>query len=144
MLLRASSELEGGATPDLRGVTDAASSSGVPAGDLLTAFADATIDGDPEAIARAREAVVAELGTDATVDAAGVIGNFQRMVRIADGTGIPLDAPVKLLSAGMRAELGIDSFASAQNTPPLGAFGRLASRALQPLVRVAMKRFAGS
>ncbi len=143
MLLRASGELQG-ETPDLHAVTDGDASSGVPAGDLLTAFADATLDGDPDATARARDAVLAELGPEATVDAAGVIGNFQRMVRIADGTGIPLDAPVKFMSAGMREELGIDEYGSSQNTTPLGSFGRLASRAMQPLLRVAMKRFAGS
>jgi hypothetical protein len=122
---------------------DAAGASGVPAGDLLLAYVDAALDGDLEAVSRARDAVCAQLGEAATVDAAGVIGNFQRMVRIADGTGIPLDTPVAFMSADMREELGIDAFGSAENTKPLGQVARWASRAMQPLLRVAVKRFAG-
>ena len=45
----------------------------------------------------------------ALVDAAAVVGNFERMVRIADGTGIPLDKPVAMVSADMREELGLDA-----------------------------------
>ena len=38
--------------------------------------------------------------------AAGVIGNFERMVRIADGTGIPLDRIVDAMTSDFRAEFG--------------------------------------
>ena len=144
MLLRASGELAG-EQPDLHAVTDAgtSASSGVAAGDLLLAYADATLGGDPTAIARARDAVRARLGDAATVDAAGVIGNFQRMVRIADGCGIPLDAPAAFFSAETVVELGIDRFPSAGNTPPIRGIKRVAARWAQPLLRLAVRRFAG-
>ncbi len=44
------------------------------------------------------------------VDAAGVIANFQRMVRIADGIGIRLDDPVMMLTADIRVDLGINDY----------------------------------
>ena len=61
--------------------------------------------------------------TDARVlvDAAGVAANFQRMVRIADATGIPVDQMDTELSREIRSTLGLERFASARNTP--GAVG---------------------
>ena len=64
-----------------------------------------------------REALRTELGAAAVVDAVGVIANYQRMVRIADGCGIPLDAPTVEASADFRDELGVYAYASAANTP---------------------------
>ena len=71
-------------------MTAGGEAAGVRGSAELTAFAEATVAGDPGAIASARAAVRTALGDEATVDAAAVIGNFQRMVRIADGCGIPL------------------------------------------------------
>ena len=118
-------------------MTAGGEAAGVRGSAELTAFAEATVGGDPDAIATARAAVRTALGDEATVDAAAVIGNFQRMVRIADGTGIPLDKPVAMLSADLREDLGIDHFDSASETPEVGAIGRLAGKAMQrafPLV----------
>jgi hypothetical protein len=42
----------------------------------------------------------------------GVIGNFERMDRIADGTGIPLDNMVNALSGDIREELGLEDYES--------------------------------
>jgi hypothetical protein len=39
-----------------------------------------------------------------------------QMDRIADATGIPLDNQVRDLTDGLRAELGLNDYASAQNT----------------------------
>jgi hypothetical protein len=55
------------------------------------------------------------------------------MVRIADGTGIPLDAPVEALSADLREPLGLDRFGAAAHTPRAG----LARRGLGLLLRPA-------
>ena len=44
-----------------------------------------------QATEAARQALFDEAGNDVVVDAAAVAGNFQRMVRIADATGIPVD-----------------------------------------------------
>jgi hypothetical protein len=130
MMLRASSETTDQQV-DLNAVMIGAdANSGVKGGAELTAFAEATITQGDNAITAARERLVKVLGPEATVDAAGVIGNFERMVRIADGTGIPLDTPVALISADMRQEIGIDNFASAKNTPAVTGFKRWAGRIL--------------
>jgi hypothetical protein len=50
------------------------------------------------------------------VDAAGVAANFQRMVRIADSMGIPIDDTESDLGKSVRSELDLGRFASAQNT----------------------------
>jgi hypothetical protein len=141
LLLRVSSETQG-ADVDLHAVTESAAASGVPHGAELTAFAEASVRGDAEAVAVARAALSEVMGPAAVVDAAGVVGNFQRMVRIADGTGIPLDKPVAVFSADLRDELGIDAFGAAANTPPVNRVLRLLGRMAQPLVRVIMSRYA--
>jgi len=55
------------------------------------------------------------------------------MVRIADATGIPLDAPLELLSQDLRDELGLERFGSARNTRAASRLRRGAGRALRPL-----------
>jgi hypothetical protein len=141
MLLRVSGQMAGEEI-DVAAVTGAdASHSGVRAGAELVAFAEASVTGSESEVAAARQALRAALGDAATVDAAAVVGNFQRMVRIADGTGIPLDAPVHMLTADLREDLGIDDFASAGHTPKLGRGRRLLGQALQPFVKVVARRF---
>ncbi|MGI9324990.1 MAG: hypothetical protein ACR2PZ_07210 [Pseudomonadales bacterium] len=75
----------------------------------LLAFAEAAVTGDEDLPAR-RNAVIDRLGAEAMVEAAAVIGNFERMTRIADGTGIPLDDTMAAMSTDIRAELGINDF----------------------------------
>jgi len=111
----------------------------VPHAVELLAFADALVAGDRDALRSAADAVRRELGSAAVVDAAAVASNFERMVRIADGTGIPLDAPVVALSADLRAELGLDAYGSAGNTPSPGPVMRLIGPVLGRFVRVAMR-----
>lgn len=117
--------------------------SGVPHADELLAFAEAIVAGDPEVIALARVALERAMGPAAVVDAAAVAGNFERMVRIADGTGIPLDTPVKLVSADLREELGLDRFGSARETAPTTAVQRLLGRLLRPIVPWLARRMMG-
>ena len=85
---------------DLRAISDGArdDSVGVAHAAELTGFAEAAVRGDTAAIAAARHTLRAKAGSAALVDAAAVIGNFERMTRIADATGIPLDAPSALAS----------------------------------------------
>ncbi len=132
MMLRASIDYQG-VGGELAAVTGDRAGVGLPGGEALVAFADAVVGSSPGEIGPARERVRAELGDAATVDAAGVIANFQRMVRISDGTGIPLDPPMQMMTEGLRADLGINEFASAKNTQPLGIGGRLGARLLGPL-----------
>jgi len=74
----------------LEAVMDGDAESGIEHGSLLTAFAEAIFGRDEAEIATARQALLEGAGDAAMVDAAGVASNFHRMVRIADGTGIPL------------------------------------------------------
>ena len=138
-----SGELEG-EQYDLHGVTagEAAAPVGVPHERELIALAEAVARGGEVELAEARSKALAALGPESFVAAAAVASNFERMVRIADATGIPLDAPLHAISADMRAELGIDAFGSAANTPELSVARRLLGRALAPLARYLMPALA--
>jgi hypothetical protein len=139
LLLRASSEIAGDEV-DVRALTDPKAPSGVAHGVPLLAFADALVGEDDTALESAREALVAAIGSEGLVDAAAVASNFERMVRIADGTGIPLDAPVRLVAAGLPDEIEISSFASAANTPAPTFAQRTLSRAVQPFAYAILRR----
>lgn len=89
-MLRASSKIEGKEIA-LRGVLDPATARiGVDQEEQLIAFADAAVRRDAAALAAAREELIARLGRAAAVDAAVLVGNFERMNRIADACGIEL------------------------------------------------------
>jgi hypothetical protein len=94
-----------GETVDLHAVTESGRASGVAHGDVLVDFAEALVARDAAAIARARERVIAAIGEAAMVDAAAVASNFERMVRIADGTGIPLGEALETRSRAVVDEL---------------------------------------
>lgn len=57
-----------------------------------------------------RHGVLEAMGPEAMVDAAGVASNFERMVRIADSTGIPLDERMYNASEQVREELDLERF----------------------------------
>jgi hypothetical protein len=136
-----SSESEGEAV-DLRAIrAGSEAASGLEGGEALTGFAEAVVRGDNEAIATTRERLRVDLGDAATVDAAGVIGNFERMVRIADGTGIPLDRPVVLVSADDRAALGIDAFEGAGRIRGVTFPERLLGRAMARIMPTVLRWF---
>jgi hypothetical protein len=134
-----SGEIEGART-DLHALTDpdAASRAGVPHARELLALAEAVVEGDEARLLAARAAAQAALGPGAFVAAAAVASNFERMDRIADATGIALDAPLAAMSGALRADLGLDAFASAANTPRPSAPARALGRALAPLARFLM------
>jgi hypothetical protein len=90
---------------------------GIPFANELAGFAEAVAQRDPAEISRTRDNLLQVAGEVVTVDAAGVAANFQRMVRIADSMGIPIDEQNVVAGAGIREELNISRFASAQNTP---------------------------
>lgn len=141
-MLRASIESDGGEV-DLRGVSsgDHARESAIDGAEALVLFAEAVVGCASEeeegagrdtpgakVIADTRARVVEELGSEAAVDAAGIIGNFERMVRIADGTGIPLDVSVAMATASIRGDLGIDRFSTSERAPKVRAWHRIAAR----------------
>lgn len=84
--------------------------SGVAHGEVLMAFADAIVAADDDALQHTRHGVLETMGPEAMVDAAGVASNFERMVRIADSTGIPLDDRMARASEDVRSELALDRF----------------------------------
>ncbi|MYB22492.1 MAG: hypothetical protein F4066_11075 [Chloroflexi bacterium] len=115
-MLRESSKRNGSLDSlNLQGAVGPEADSGVPHGDLLTAFAEAAVR-RTDALPGLRERIAAELGVQELVDAAGVVANFQRMVRIADGCGIPLDELTRDATDDVRDELGLHEYASAANT----------------------------
>ena len=112
-----SGELSGGAV-DLAVVAgEHRGDGGVEHGARLLAFTDAVMGGDVDAVRRARAALRAVLSAAAVADVCAVIGFFNIVDRVADATGIPLDEPLLLMSGEVRAELGLERFASAANTP---------------------------
>lgn len=93
----------------LNAVMEANADSGIPLGAELMAYVEAVVARDHAAITSSRAVLLNVAGGDVVVDAAGVISNFQRMVRIADSTGIGLGR-VAEPTAALRASLGIDAF----------------------------------
>jgi hypothetical protein len=73
----------------------------------LVAFAEAIVTGD-QTLAQSRTTVVETLGPETMVDAAGVASNFERMVRIADSTGIELGDLLEEASADVRTALRLE------------------------------------
>ena len=102
---------------DLQAINGDAQSAavGIEFGLQLMRFAESVAMRSPDLPARRRELLEAA-GPTALVDAAGVAANFQRMVRIAEATGIPVDNMQAELGRNVRAELGIDRFPSARNS----------------------------
>ncbi|PON16938.1 hypothetical protein C2W62_15765 [Candidatus Entotheonella serta] len=103
-----------GAAIDLSAVTaDGITTAGeVGHSDVLIAFADAIVAADEHALQHTRHGVLEVMGPEAMVDAAGVASNFERMVRIADATGIPLDDRMAKASQDVREELELERFAA--------------------------------
>ncbi len=88
----------------------------MPAGGAILDFVDASMVALDD-LDRARDALRDAIGDRGVIEVAGVIGNFERMNRIADGTGLPLDEFSKEISAPLVDELGLREFDSAANTP---------------------------
>jgi hypothetical protein len=107
--------------------------------EALLALAEAMVGDDNAALARARDRVIGEVGAAPLVDAVAVASNFERMVRIADSTGIPLDESLDAVSGDLREALGLNRFGSSANTPPLGTIKKMLGRALWPVARTALK-----
>jgi hypothetical protein len=100
---------------------------------LLNDFVEAAVRRDEPRLAEAREALELKMGNDALVDAAAVIGCFQRLNRMADGAGIELDEQMVMMTSGLRKELKIDDYASAANTPKLTGLKKILSIIMRPL-----------
>ncbi len=89
---------------------------GITFGPELMHFAEAVARRETEGLARSRQTLLQAAGPAVLVDAAGVAANFQRMVRIADAIGIPVDDMQSEVGRQVREELGLARFASARNS----------------------------
>lgn len=113
MMLRGSSE-SSGETVNLNAIVAGRDvDSQISGGSELIRFTDAILS-QPEDLEAARESLASVLGEAQVVDAAGVVGNFQRMVRIADSTGIPVDGRMAQMSADIRTQLALNELPSAR------------------------------
>ena len=81
---------------------------GVPHGVTLIEYGEAILRGDAQRRMRAREAVYRGLGAHALVDAAAIVASFNAVVKIADGSGIPLEDFKQKATADLRGELGLE------------------------------------
>jgi len=88
---------------------------GIEFGPELMRFAESVASRDA-ALERYRRELLEAAGPAVLVDAAGVAANFQRMTRIADAMGIPVDGRSLKMGQQMWQELGIERFPSARNS----------------------------
>ena len=142
MMLRASIEFSG-KEASLSGIAEGARAgdAGIVHGALLTEFVDAALRGNSAERSAARDALREAAGSAVLVDAAAVLGNFERMVRIADGTGIPLDGISAAMSDDIREDLGLEAFESRRVSDSRG-LARAFGSALRGVARVGF-RLAG-
>lgn len=108
-MLRASVMTEGN-TVNMHAINTGEDARGIRGGDILVRFAEAIVGVDDDLLTRRRAELVDALGAEAMVDAAGVASNFERMVRIADSTGIALGTGLETYSAEVRADLDLERF----------------------------------
>ena len=87
---------------------------GVEAAAELLAFAEAAVRGEP--LDELRQELATVVGPDGVAQAAATVAAFSGLVRVADGTGIPIDDGLASASAGIRDELGLNDFHGAANT----------------------------
>jgi len=113
-MLRASSKLNQSGI-DIKAVVDGNVDSMIPAGPSLASFAEALVSRNSN-LERLRSNLVDEVGEQGMIEAAGTAANFQRMVRIADAIGIPLDDRSLSAADALIEELDIKTFHSASNT----------------------------
>jgi hypothetical protein len=74
---------------------------------LLIEFGEAVLRGDTARRAAARAAIRRSLGDAALVDAAAIVASFNAVVKLADGSGIPLEDYKEQATRSLRAELGL-------------------------------------
>ena len=96
-------------------VNNATGNSGVRDGQALRDLTEALIRRDDNL-----DAIVAQtasmLGEQVTIDAITVAAGFNGITRVADATGIPLDATTAARTDAMREDTGIQRFDYAEKT----------------------------
>lgn len=107
-----------GTSPNLNGLADpnCTEIEDIPHSKVLLEFVNAFMSRDLQKLAVARDNLEKEMGAEALIDAIAVAANFQRMVRIADSTGIPSNPQMREMQAELVKPLGLDKYVSAGNT----------------------------
>ena len=120
-----------------------ASTESILHGAQLLRFAEAFASRDEALLNQARADLLTQAGAEVLVDTAGVAANFQRMVRIADATGIPLDDLSAAISHKVVKQLDLTRFATSGNTPAAGIKRKLLSWIARPLALRKFKNMDG-
>ena len=113
-LLRASSE-QVGQEASLEATVGRGGGGDIPHGEALLRFGEAVTNGSDD-LDGSRAALRDTLGEEAFLEAAGIVGIFNGLVRTADLSGIPLDDGTLHGSVDFRQELGLNAFAGAANS----------------------------
>ena len=97
---------------DLKALTsDGFDDSGGANGGLLADFTEAVLGNSESQLGVARQRLGSKLSDGGLVDASAVIANYNALDRVADATGIPLEAAKEANTVELRAVLGINDFA---------------------------------
>lgn len=113
-MLRASSDALG-VDIDLAATVGAETDSGLEHGALLVSFAEAVVKGDGT-VAELRQALVDAAGPERAGHTIATITAFSGLVRVADGTGIPIDDGLAAASGDIREQLGLQDYGGAANS----------------------------
>lgn len=89
---------------------DGASDGGIANGALLIRFADAVLGDSDEELAAVRSEIARTMGGEALSDTAAVAALFNAIDRVADSTGIEMEAEKAEDTADFRADIGVDDF----------------------------------
>ena len=76
----------------------------------MTRFVDAVLGADDAELVAARDATRRALGDAAFVDVCATVASFNAVVKIADGTGIPLEDAKAQRTRDIRDALAINRF----------------------------------
>ena len=106
---------------------------------MLSALAESVLGGDSTLIEQVRQKAIEHLGGRGWMDALLVISFFQMMDRVANGSGVQLEANV-VQASGFIDELGLTDFGSAENTPELTLWERVMARPIRRLFALYVKQ----
>lgn len=95
---------------DVAAIGDPSVPIGIPGGQELLFFVDAVMTGTPNDLEGAQSAIINVLGPESLVDAAAVLGNFEMMNRVAEGSGIPVSVQAIERLSDTIEKLGLNSF----------------------------------
>ena len=126
----------------VNGNADAAVGSDLEWARELMDFAGAIASRDDEALQTTRSQLLSVAGPEVVVDAACVAANFQRMVRIADATAIPIDAARQPMMDAAAEQLELRKFESSKYTPELSKIKKLLGPVQRILAPMVMRRIA--